>query len=70
MIDIDHFKQVNDEHGHLAGDMLLRQVGSILMQDLREIDTVARYGGEEFVLLLPDTTSSVRDTWQNACGIE
>ena len=57
MIDIDHFKQVNDEHGHLAGDMLLRQVGSILMQDLREIDTVARYGGEEFVLLLPDTTS-------------
>ncbi|MGA2991064.1 MAG: sensor domain-containing diguanylate cyclase [Candidatus Korobacteraceae bacterium] len=58
MIDIDHFKRLNDEHGHLAGDMLLRQVSSILMQGRREIDTIARYGGEEFVLLLPDTTSS------------
>ncbi len=58
MIDIDHFKRVNDEHGHLAGDMLLRQVGTVLKQDRREIDTIARYGGEEFVLLLPDTTGS------------
>jgi diguanylate cyclase (GGDEF)-like protein len=58
MIDIDHFKQVNDRFGHLAGDALLRQLSSTLNRDLREIDTLARYGGEEFVLLLPDTQGS------------
>jgi diguanylate cyclase (GGDEF)-like protein len=55
MIDIDHFKRLNDTHGHQAGDLVLRDVATILTRDLREIDTAARYGGEEFILLLPET---------------
>jgi diguanylate cyclase (GGDEF)-like protein len=55
MIDIDHFKRLNDTHGHQAGDVVLRDVAAILTRDLREIDTAARYGGEEFILLLPET---------------
>ncbi|GAB1401562.1 hypothetical protein MASR1M68_04730 [Elusimicrobiota bacterium] len=52
MIDIDHFKIVNDMHGHKAGDVLLRQIADILRKRFREIDILARYGGEEFVVLL------------------
>ncbi|MDD4165473.1 MAG: sensor domain-containing diguanylate cyclase [Endomicrobiaceae bacterium] len=52
MIDIDHFKEVNDIHGHKAGDVLLRQIADILRKRFREIDILARYGGEEFVVLL------------------
>jgi diguanylate cyclase (GGDEF)-like protein len=58
MIDIDHFKAVNDTFGHHIGDQLLRDVTSILMKDMREVDTVARYGGEEFVIILPETTQT------------
>jgi diguanylate cyclase (GGDEF)-like protein len=58
MIDIDHFKQANDTFGHHIGDQLLRDVTSILMKDMREVDTVARYGGEEFVIILPETTET------------
>ena len=57
MIDIDHFKQLNDRYGHHVGDQVLRDVSSILMKDMREVDTVARYGGEEFVIILPETSS-------------
>jgi diguanylate cyclase (GGDEF)-like protein len=57
MIDIDHFKILNDTHGHHVGDVLLRDVSSILMKDMRQIDTVARYGGEEFVVILPETNN-------------
>lgn len=55
MVDIDLFKQLNDQHGHAAGDAVLRHVARLLLEGLRECDFVARYGGEEFVLLLPQT---------------
>lgn len=55
MVDLDHFKQLNDRYGHHVGDQVLRDVASILMKDMREVDTVARYGGEEFVIVLPET---------------
>lgn len=55
MIDIDHFKRLNDEFGHLLGDEVLRQVSSIFSQQLRKIDVVCRYGGEEFVVVLSQT---------------
>jgi diguanylate cyclase (GGDEF)-like protein len=55
LLDVDHFKRINDNHGHPAGDAVLRQVGQIIRGQLRGNDVVARYGGEEFVLLLPDT---------------
>ncbi len=59
MIDIDHFKDLNDEFGHILGDEVLRQVSSILHQQLRKIDVVCRYGGEEFVVLLSQTDAQV-----------
>jgi len=55
MIDIDNFKEVNDTHGHLIGDRVLRQFASMLQREQRAMDLVARYGGEEFVVLLPET---------------
>ena len=55
MVDLDHFKEVNDVHGHLVGDEVLRAVGALLRTKLRNVDAVARYGGEEFVAVLPET---------------
>ena len=55
MLDIDQFKQVNDLHGHAAGDQILKIVARCLMTLVRDIDIVARYGGEEFVILLVET---------------
>ena len=53
MLDIDHFKRVNDTHGHDAGDAALRFLADVLRDELRGVDTAARYGGEEFAVILP-----------------
>jgi diguanylate cyclase (GGDEF)-like protein len=58
IFDIDNFKRINDTHGHLAGDSVLRQLSSICLAQLRKIDTFARYGGEEFIFLLPQADGS------------
>jgi diguanylate cyclase (GGDEF)-like protein len=55
MLDIDHFKEVNDTYGHLIGDAVLLEIGQAIKGRLRQIDMAARYGGEEFVILLPET---------------
>jgi two-component system cell cycle response regulator len=55
MVDLDHFKRINDTHGHLVGDEALREVAAILRHAVRSVDVVARYGGEEFVVVLPET---------------
>jgi two-component system cell cycle response regulator len=55
MLDIDDFKTVNDSHGHLAGDKLLKEIAEKLRQNMREIDVLARFGGDEFVIILPYT---------------
>ena len=56
MIDLDHFKAVNDGFGHVAGDTVLKLVATKLNENVREVDVVTRYGGEEFVILLPHTS--------------
>jgi diguanylate cyclase (GGDEF)-like protein len=58
IVDLDHFKSVNDEHGHLAGDVVLIEVGRCLSHELRDYDTVGRFGGEEFVAVLPDVDTA------------
>lgn len=55
MFDIDHFKRVNDEHGHLHGDRVLHELGRLFDEFVRETDVVARYGGEEFMVVMPQT---------------
>lgn len=55
MIDIDHFKRINDTYGHLAGDGVLREIGRLLLDSVRNVDTCCRYGGEELAVILPET---------------
>lgn len=57
IIDIDHFKRINDTYGHQEGDEVLRRLANVFRESVRECDFVARYGGEEFVILLPETGS-------------
>ena len=56
MIDIDRFKEINDEYGHRSGDSVLAEISSIIRENVREVDTVGRWGGEEFVVVLPRCT--------------
>src|SRR5262249_43276612 len=58
LIDVDHFKRVNDGHGHLIGDEVLRALAAELRQQVRESDVVGRFGGEEFTVLLPGTDAT------------
>ena len=58
MVDVDHFKDYNDAHGHLAGDEALKRVATVLRGALRDCDSVARYGGEEFFVLLPESAAT------------
>jgi len=57
IVDVDHFKNVNDSYGHLAGDDVLRHVGQMLSEQIRHPDVAGRYGGEEFIILLPNSNA-------------
>ena len=61
MIDVDHFKRVNDDYGHVAGDGVLKEVAAVIRESTRAEDLVARYGGEEFVVALPVSSRN----WQS-----
>ena len=58
MLDIDHFKQVNDTYGHASGDKVLQAIAELSKRTLRKQDTIGRYGGEEFAVILPETDIS------------
>jgi diguanylate cyclase len=59
MVDLDNFKRINDEYGHIFGDLVLAELANKLVENLRPYDRIYRYGGEEFLLLLPNTNLEV-----------
>jgi diguanylate cyclase (GGDEF)-like protein len=64
MLDIDHFKTLNDTYGHVTGDEILAAVAGILLQSIRSIDYAARYGGDEFIIILTETSAKL--AWKTA----
>lgn len=68
LVDLDHFKRINDEHGHLVGDRALAHAASILSREGRDVDVVSRYGGEEFAILLPMTNTSGAKEMAERCA--
>ena len=69
MLDLDHFKEVNDRYGHERGNVVLREFTDRVGEQIREIDTLARYGGEEFVLILPETDlDGAQHVAERICG--
>jgi diguanylate cyclase (GGDEF)-like protein len=75
MLDIDHFKKVNDTYGHLVGDRLLSELAKQCKSTLRDADVMARYGGEEFVVLLPETPArlallAAERLWKAIAGVQ
>jgi len=65
MIDLDHFKGVNDKYGHMSGDKVLISLGQLLLQSVRDTDYVGRYGGEEFMVVFSDTDPSIIESKMN-----
>ena len=57
IFDIDHFKSINDQHGHIAGDVILKQLTAHVKENIRSTDSIARFGGEEFIILMPHTST-------------
>src|SRR3989344_7749780 len=55
MIDVDHFKVINDAYGHQKGDQIIRRVAAALKKSIRQVDVIGRYGGDEFFIILPET---------------
>lgn len=67
LVDLDHFKRINDTWGHPAGDRVLQAAAAALLQSVREYDAVGRWGGEEFILVLPETTPDVAEMLAERC---
>ena len=68
MLDLDHFKAINDRFGHDAGDQVLMRVAGLLVDQLRTDDVVVRTGGEEFVILMPDTEPNAAAACASGCA--
>jgi diguanylate cyclase (GGDEF)-like protein len=64
-LDLDDFKRINDEHGHLVGSHVLMEMASVILSSVRDTDAVARYGGDEFVIVLPDTGTELAGASRN-----